>query len=1236
MPTYGERAGNSRLPPSVTVPTAQWPNPPKFCVEHLTGGLTEGAGPGGGQAMRPIRRLMTAGACLLLVLVTVLAPSEVRVADASTTIAAVDTTPGVDPPASDASSSAPADNITGPDPADTGDESTDPDAPMAPGPADDDQLTGAESAETEPAEGESSPDTSDTDPTVVPGAGPTTSVTPLATGTGGVTIEAVDWRPGVVNTQTTEFYAFVDTGGVLVVGLGNTSAEPLEVTDVVVDGRSVTQLSADRQLMWWRTAPAVIPAGGVGAVTLKLLTPYGAGRTVDIEVQTSRGAVTLTTQLTDQPLRLANVTLDASGENLLVWVRNDGQAPASLPGQIAVSGQLLPATPSQASLDRGEVAFYELEAPPGGPRARYVSVGVTPVVGGVARPLYAHLKVAPAFNAAGGYGNAGDFAAEQAALGLNLVTRGMFSSPAQQQRFGDEFCTPFGIRVWLSGATEASDETLATQGADPCVAGFGRDEPEFRIYPANNDDGGRWDAMQAFADQSSRQSTATGDQLMDHITNAIGRSISSFAMLADVAGNDHYATDSVASDGDSSHPLEEAGYYSAMTRRAAEPRPSYDWAQWSADQSWATGEAWNRQPSVDEIRLQAYSMLQEGVKSLLWFTYNRNRTLTFPDLAREVARIIREQNLVANMVGQGAEAPGLATVTAPSGDGALVRAGALAGTDGVAVLVTNLDYTYTRVVRSKPLPPSPTPFAEFQPRTGVQVQVTVPDWLASSGTPRVVLVDPVTGPATIPATATGGALTVSLPEFTTTALLVVVGDEAAVGALQARWAQLTADIPGASAPDAAPGPVPPPNRQWDDSLADLEQDWEVATRDAVLGPPVVDGDTVFAVSRDGVVRSLALADGAQRWATQVPRKVFGGVAVSADGVYVATTTGVVVRLDRTTGAQLGRVQLPTEVMSTPVVAGGRLVVAGVDGVTRGLDPLTLAGLWEAFTVAGPIVADLTATTTGDTEVVVVGSTSGLVSAVQAGTGAIVWQRQLGNQVVAAAGAGGGRVVVGTTGGRLASLDAGSGSVVWSTDLPAPVLRQPGVANGQVVVGTPAYGGCLGPSAGPATFRAFDASSGTAQWDAGLLGCDFGHSSPSFGDGFWFAGTSWGSLVRIDPATGVPGASIVTQAWVLATPVVVGGKVVMGSDDQRIRLLDTGGIDPPPTTVAPPTSTTAPAVPATPAGSGPGGGLPRAGAQVLALVLAGVVLVAAGGAVTVVARRRRASGEPQPLSGPARL
>jgi hypothetical protein len=120
-------------------------------------------------------------------------------------------------------------------------------------------------------------------------------VFPLAGNGAGVEIQAVDWRPGVVNTQTAELYAMVDTGGVLVIGMGNTSNTPVTVTDVSLDGDPVATLRENRELMWWRTAPNAIAPGGVGSVTLKLMSPYVAGREVDITVETSSGPVSLRT-----------------------------------------------------------------------------------------------------------------------------------------------------------------------------------------------------------------------------------------------------------------------------------------------------------------------------------------------------------------------------------------------------------------------------------------------------------------------------------------------------------------------------------------------------------------------------------------------------------------------------------------------------------------------------------------------------------------------------------------------------------------------------------------------------------------------------------------------------------------------------------------------------------------------------------------------------------------------------
>ena len=170
---------------------------------------------------------------MVVVLLPVFLPAVTPLAGATTDGAPGAVTPGTDstlpavpPDAGDPDGKPPA--ATDPDPA----EGDDGEAGQPPG---EDPGDGA-------GEGAGDPGAGDPPFTARNGAG--TPVVPLASGDGGATIEAVDWRPGVVNTQTAELYGFVDTGGVLVIGLGNTSSEALEVTDVLLDGRSIVGESA--------------------------------------------------------------------------------------------------------------------------------------------------------------------------------------------------------------------------------------------------------------------------------------------------------------------------------------------------------------------------------------------------------------------------------------------------------------------------------------------------------------------------------------------------------------------------------------------------------------------------------------------------------------------------------------------------------------------------------------------------------------------------------------------------------------------------------------------------------------------------------------------------------------------------------------------------------------------------------------------------------------------------------
>ncbi len=983
-------------------------------------------------------------------------------------------------------------------------------------------------------------------------ASPAGASSPGAAALEAPTIEAIDWRPGVINDRTTETYAPTDTGGTLVTGLDNQADADLHVTGVRLDGKTADQLRDAAQLMWWRSAPTAIKGHGVGAVSLKLMTPYRADRHVSIDIDTDQGTIHTTATLRDEPLRLASITLNQAGTRMLTWVRNDGASRVVLPSAIVVNGSPVHETPSQHVLKRGQVAFYDTAAPGSGSDARYVSVGLAFLSGTTPGTAYAHLKVAPSFNASGGYGDSGANFAEQQSYGLNLVTRGLFNDPTEQAAFDAQACAAHGIKTWIAGAGDDLAKAAA-QGTDPCVAGFAQDEPEWNgVWPFSKADDNT--TMQKFADRLTAQGNAVNDTKMNYVDNAIGRSFSSFAMIADVAGNDHYTVDAVESDGDSSHPLEEAGYFSTLTRRAAEPRPSYDWAQMTADFSWATDNAWNRQATPDELRLQAYTMLQGGVKSLLWFDYRVQTTITNRDTVREAARVNREENLIRELVGEGTESAELTRVVAdstPNSD--RVQVGALVGTQSIAALVANLDYTYKRVVWNKPIPPSPTPAATFTTHKNVVVSLDIPAWLKAG---KVVMVDSAAGVTSVPFVATSRGVRVNIPSLRTTAMFVVLRNQAAVTGLQQRWATLSAAIPGADAP-AAPGEVPPANAAWDDGNPHLALKWQVATRDINHAALAVRDGVAYAGSRDGYVRAISVASGAVKWSRHISNGVMTTPAVTSSTVYVTSLDGRVLALDRANGKVRWSRNIGSALQSSPVVSAGRVIFGSDDGRVHAIDGATGAPRWTSD-VRGPVLADIVAATIGGRARVLVGSTDGSLYALDAATGSRVWRHDTGDQIVAAPAVSHGVVYVGGFAKHLEALVLSTGALKWSTELPTKLLRSPAVHGDRVVVGLTEYGDC-DTSADPpgfSGFRALSTTDGSQLWETSGLGCDFGHSAPAYGDGAFFAGTAMGQVVRINPDTGSVEASLLTSAWVQATPVVVGQRLLIAADDQLLRAVAT--------------------------------------------------------------------------------
>lgn len=232
--------------------------------------------------------------------------------------------------------------------------------------------------------------------------------------------------------------------------------------------------------------------------------------------------------------------------------------------------------------------------------------------------------------------------------------------------------------------------------------------------------------------------------------------------------------------------------------------------------------------------------------------------------------------------------------------------------------------------------------------------------------------------------ATGGTLwaTSLVPDFDR-------GGDASGGGLALAGGQLVVTTPYGEvlSVDASNGAI-----QWRQRLG------------TVLGAPIIADDVIYVVGRNSEAWAISAADGRLRWAipsTDAPSVLVGGAA--------------------------------------PAVADGRLFLPFPSGEIVASFPATGVTLWSSFVAGGRLgtayatLNDITADPVVVGGTVYAGNQSGRVVAMNARTGARLWQATEGaySPVLAA----GDSVFFVSDRNELIRLDAGTGARIWGTELP---------------------------------------------------------------------------------------------------------------------------------------------------------------------------------------------------------
>jgi outer membrane protein assembly factor BamB len=227
-----------------------------------------------------------------------------------------------------------------------------------------------------------------------------------------------------------------------------------------------------------------------------------------------------------------------------------------------------------------------------------------------------------------------------------------------------------------------------------------------------------------------------------------------------------------------------------------------------------------------------------------------------------------------------------------------------------------------------------------------------------------------------------------------------------------------------------------------------------------LSAPDVTRGLVLFTSCNGYLYALSAATGKLIWQYEATRAVsmaMSSAAPADDGtqVYVATADGQISALSLQTGKPVWHVQLTGAVVGSPALADRQLYVvvtplfnstnstSVTDGTVYALDTRTghTAWLWNDFNApltSGPAVSQ---------GILYVGDQQGIVTALSAGAGALLWQKSVGGTITATPAVAASSVYIAAQNGIVAALDPLTGITEWAASLPAALEAAPAVSNG---------------------------------------------------------------------------------------------------------------------------------------------------------------------------------------------
>ena len=322
-----------------------------------------------------------------------------------------------------------------------------------------------------------------------------------------------------------------------------------------------------------------------------------------------------------------------------------------------------------------------------------------------------------------------------------------------------------------------------------------------------------------------------------------------------------------------------------------------------------------------------------------------------------------------------------------------------------------------------------------------------------------------------------------------------------------------------------------------------------------LGGNRSDGPSMFRFDpgHSGVAQGPARLPGEQVWSLTTKGKVRSTPMVAGGRAYFGSDDGVFRAVDLRDGKEIWRFETGCEIPCSPAGTQGMVFFQGRDNQLRALDARDGHLVWRYgmgpdlpgrkgdylgwdYWVSSPTVAG---------ETVYIGGGDGKLHAVDLKTGQARWTFATAQRVRSSPAVAGGRVYVGSFDGHVYAVDAETGKECWKFDTGQGIQSSPAVVDGTVFIGSRS-----------AAVYALDALTGAMKWRKPHPNGSWVLGSPAVTKGKVIVGSSDEQFVHaLDARTGEELWRLPVRFRVLGSPVVVDDLIYFGTEGASVYAID---------------------------------------------------------------------------------